>query len=113
MFGLEGKTNVLPKGLRTALPKFSVDGNMVTKAPLVKPAPTTSAPDPSSSATPGGDTTLAPGTPAGTSGATTNAGKGATALPELHPSSGEPSTAPAKVVALGASGRSPPRTPAV
>ena len=111
MYGLEGKPNVLPKGLLDRLPAFSKDGNIVTKGPTIAPpAPTTSASGsattgtPSQGAQPG--TTTTSGSP--TSGA---AGKGTGALPALLPSPGE--SPPARIVAFGSSGRSPPRLPAV
>ncbi|BEP15118.1 penicillin-binding protein 2 [Acidothermaceae bacterium B102] len=105
LYGLEGHPNVLPQGLRTQLPNFSKDGNIVTKGPGITPGTPVA---PTGSATPG----------AGTAGATTT-----TTQPATPPTGGSTPTAlgpltsppgespPARVVAFGASGRSPPRTP--
>ncbi|MDX6222561.1 MAG: penicillin-binding protein 2 [Frankiales bacterium] len=117
MYGLEGKPNVMPQGLRTALPNFSLDGNMVTKAPTIAPAPRTPTPGTTGSLTAGtGTSTATPGTPAGTStagGAAPPAGKsaGATALAPLQSAPG--ASPPARVVAFGGGARSPPRAAAV
>ncbi|MDX6201272.1 MAG: penicillin-binding protein 2, partial [Frankiales bacterium] len=59
MYGLEGKPNVMPQGLRTALPNFSLDGNMVTKAPTIAPAPRTPTPGTTGSLTAGTGTSTA------------------------------------------------------
>jgi hypothetical protein len=111
MYGLEGKPNVLPKGLLDKLPSFSADGNMVTKAPLIAsaaPTPTTTG-----SVTPGVTTTQGtqPGTTSGTTAgapAAATGGATATALPPLLPTAGQ--SPPARIVAFGSSGRSPPTT---
>ncbi|MDX6258001.1 MAG: penicillin-binding protein 2 [Frankiales bacterium] len=111
MYGLEGKPNVLPQGLRAALPNFSLDGNMVTKAPTIAPAAPTS---PATGSVTPGTTTGTAGTPAGTtSGTAPSPGKsaGATALAPLQPSPG--AAPPARVVAFGGGARSPPLPPAV
>ena len=88
MYGLEGQPNVLPQGLRTKLPNFSADGNMVTKAPgIAKASPV---PNPSGSATPGtpGTQTSTPaGTTTGTTGSTPTSA-GATAIGPLLPTPG-------------------------
>jgi penicillin-binding protein 2 len=113
MYGLEGKPNVLPKGLLDKLPSFSADGNMVTKAPLIAsaaPTPTTTG-----SVTPGVTTTQGtqPGTTSGTTAgapAAATGGATATALPPLLPTPGQ--SPPARIVAFGSSGRSPPTTAA-
>jgi membrane peptidoglycan carboxypeptidase len=109
LYGLEGKTNVLPKGLRADLPNFSKDGNIVTKAPLIiKATPTVS---PSGSATP---TVGAGGTPATTGpyAPTTSGAAPTTTAKALGPLQSSPgSDPPARVVAFGASGRAPPLGP--
>jgi penicillin-binding protein 2 len=117
MYGLEGARNVMPQGLRTKLPNFSLDGNMVTKAPTfgkVSPTPSTSGSATPGSATPGttGNQGAVPGTTTtpGTA-ATPTGGAGATALPPLLPS--PTSSPPARILAFGSSGRAPPRTAAV
>jgi penicillin-binding protein 2 len=107
LYGLEGHPNVLPQGLRTQLPYFSKDGNIVTKGPAITPGTPVA---PAGSATPGtgtagaATTTTQPATPPA-------GGSTPTALGPLTSPPGE--SPPARVVAFGASGRSPPRTPDV
>jgi penicillin-binding protein 2 len=109
IYGLEGHPNVMPKGLRTALPNFSKDGNIITKGPAIVPGIPAAGTASSSAGTSAGATQ--PGTTNTSPASTTTGGAATGALPALLPSPGE--QPPARVVAFGASGRSPPRTPAV
>ena len=59
MYGLECKPNVMPKGLATALPQFSKDGNIAKKPPGIEPGCPAAGANASTSPTPSPGTTSA------------------------------------------------------
>ena len=109
IYGLEGHPNVMPQGPRVPLPNFSTDGNIVTKGPAIAPGVPVAPPQalpPLGSTTPGTTpTTTQPVVPP--AGGSSPHGS----RPTRTPPSGQ--SAPARIVAFGSSGRSPPRTAAL